>query len=243
MSNLVRRQFLATAGAGVATLALAPFDVQAVQEKKGGFTLPPLPYAPDALEPVIDAETMKIHHDKHHQAYVNGLNAAIKAAPALAGKSVSELLRGINGPGSVVPAAVRQAVINMGGGHINHSIFWQIMGPKAGGKPTGPLAKAIEKSFKSFDNFQKVFSAAAATQFGSGWAWLVLNGRKELEVVKLPNQNSPYMTGLAPLLGIDVWEHAYYLKYKNERPRYINEWWKVVNWKEVATRHERFLKA
>jgi Fe-Mn family superoxide dismutase len=240
MTHLARRDFLRAAGAGAATLALAPL-IDARQKdkgaKKGGpFTLPPLPYAYDALEPTIDAETMRIHHDRHHAAYVAGLNAAVAKEPSLAGKSVSALLRDINS----VPVAVRQAVRNMGGGHVNHTIFWEIMGPRAGGKPTGVLAKAIDAKFDSFDKFQKLFSTAAATQFGSGWAWLVLGPGRELQVVQRPNQDSPYMTKLVPLLGIDVWEHAYYLKYQNYRPKYIAAWWNVVNWKAVADRYGKF---
>jgi Fe-Mn family superoxide dismutase len=242
MTQLARRDFLRAAGAGAATLALAPL-IDARQKgkdkgaKKGGpFTLPPLPYAYDALEPTIDALTMKIHHDLHHGAYVAGLNAAVAKEPSLAGKSVSALLRDIRS----VPAAVRQQVINMGGGHVNHTIFWEIMGPGGGGKPTGVLAKAIDGKFGSFDSFQKLFSTAANTQFGSGWAWLVLGPGNELQIVQRPNQDSPYMTGLRPLLGLDVWEHAYYLKYKNGRAKYVGEWWKVVNWKAVADRYGKF---
>ncbi len=245
MSHLPRREFLATAGAGVATLALAPLATPALgaaaQVKKAEpkkalalFALPPLPYAYDALEPTIDKATMEIHHDKHHKAYVDGLNAAIKDEPSLSGKSVGTLLMNIN----TVPMPVRQRVINMGGGHLNHTIFWQTMGPKAGGEPTGALAAAINKTFKSFDGFKKAFHQAALTQFGSGWAWLVRNAKKEVQVLKFANQDSPYMTaGLKPLLGIDVWEHAYYLKYKNDRAKYVTEWWKVVNWKAVAARY------
>jgi Fe-Mn family superoxide dismutase len=242
MSQLARRQFLATAGAGVATLALAPLsfrDAQAARPKGAAFELPKLPYAYDALEPVIDKQTMMIHHTKHHQAYINGLNDAIKKAPVLAGKTLVEI---VSNP-MLAPAAVRRQVINMGGGDSNHRIFWRIMGPKGGGKPGGALAKAIDKAFKNFETFQKNFSQAAATQFGSGWAWLVLNAKKELEIVQRPNQNSPYMDGLKPVFGIDVWEHAYYLKYKNDRGKYIAEWWKVVNWTAVGARYDQFMRA
>ena len=235
MLHLTRRQLLWGAGAGAAALALNPLAPLAAlaAEDKPGFTLPPLPYAYDALEPHIDAETMRIHHDKHHQAYVNNLNAALKDQPELLKKNIADLLRDIKD----VPQGIRQAVINNGGGHANHSMFWQIMGPKAGGQPEGPLAKAIDDAFGSFDKFQKELSTKAATQFGSGWGWLVADQNGKLTVINAPNQNSPYMDGKTPLMGIDVWEHAYYLKYKNERPKYIAAWWNVVNWKTVADRH------
>jgi Fe-Mn family superoxide dismutase len=177
---------------------------------------------------------MQIHYTKHHQAYVNGLNAAIQKEPSLSGKTTGELLRTLTS----VPESVRTQVRNMGGGHLNHTIFWATMGPKKGGEPSGDLAKEIAKAFKNFDAFKKEFSQAAATQFGSGWAWLVLN-KKALQVVKLPNQDSPYLNGMVPLLGLDVWEHAYYLKYKNERPKYIEAWWNVVNWGAVAERYNK----
>jgi Fe-Mn family superoxide dismutase len=237
MPHLTRRQLLWGAGAGAAALALnplAPLSALAADDKPG-FTLPPLPYAYDALEPHIDAETMRIHHDKHHQAYVNNLNAALKDQPELLKKNVAEILADVKS----VPEGVRQAVINNGGGHANHTIFWLIMGPKAGGQPTGPLAKAIDDAFGSFDKFQKQLSTAGATQFGSGWAWLVADSTGKLAVRKAANQDSPYMVGVTPLLGVDVWEHAYYLKYKNDRPGYIKAWWNVVNWKTVEDRHAR----
>jgi Fe-Mn family superoxide dismutase len=240
MSHLPRREFLATAGAGVATLALAPAASAAAavaqkDKKVTLFNLPKLPYKYDALEPHIDAQTMEIHWDRHHRGYLNGLNAAIQKEPSLSGKSPGTLLRELTK--LKVPEAVRTQVRNMGGGFLNHNIFWEIMGPKKGGQPTGALAAAIEKAFKNFDAFKKVFSQMAATQFGSGWAWLVLSAKKELQVVQRPNQDSPYIDGLIPLLGLDVWEHAYYLKYKNERPRYIEAWWNVVNWDVVANRY------
>jgi Fe-Mn family superoxide dismutase len=195
------------------------------------FTLPPLPYAFDALEPSIDAQTMQIHHDKHHQAYVNNLNAALEKAPELQGKSLDDLMRGINS----VPESVRTAVRNNGGGHWNHSLFWQIMGPKSGGSPAGPLADAINSAFGSLDKFKEQFAAAAGSRFGSGWAWLVNDGGK-LSITSTPNQDNPLMEGKSAILGVDVWEHAYYLKYQNRRPDYVKAWWDVVNWNAVAER-------
>jgi Fe-Mn family superoxide dismutase len=191
-------------------------------------SLPSLPYAFDALEPSIDAQTMQIHHGKHHQAYVNNLNAAIEKAPELADKSLDELMRGINS----VPEAVRTAVRNNGGGHWNHSLFWQVMGPGKGGEPTGKLADAIKSAFGDFAKFKEQFGAAAAGRFGSGWAWLINDGGK-LSITSTPNQDNPLMEGKKAILGIDVWEHAYYLKYQNRRPDYLGAWWNVVNWNEV----------
>ena len=199
------------------------------------FSLPNLPYAPDALEPSIDKMTMEIHHGRHHKAYVDNLNKALEGQAALQNLSVEQLLRQIND----VPQNVRQAVINNGGGHANHSMFWLIMGPGAGGKPSGPLADAINASFGDFATLQAKVKEAAMGQFGSGWGWLVYADGK-LQVVKTPNQNSPYMDKQVPLMGIDVWEHAYYLKYQNKRADYIDAWWNVVNWNAIA---ERFSKA
>jgi Fe-Mn family superoxide dismutase len=195
--------------------------------------LPKLPYPYDALEPHIDARTMEIHHTKHHQAYVNGLNAALEKAPDLQNKSLEALLKGIN----TVPEAIRTAVRNHGGGHANHSMFWQIMGPKRGGSPTGKLADALKSTFGGFDKFKEQFAAAATARFGSGWAWLVSTGGK-LEVISTANQDNPMMDGKTPILGLDVWEHAYYLKYQNRRPDYIGAWWNTVNWEEVGRRFE-----
>ena len=198
------------------------------------FTLPPLPYDFAALEPHIDAKTMEIHHDKHHQAYVNNLNAAIEKAPELQGKSLEDLLKNVNS----APESVRTAVRNNGGGHWNHSFFWQIMAPKAGSQPSGALGDAIKSSFGGFDKFKEQFAAAAAGRFGSGWAWLLNDGGK-LSITSTPNQDNPLMDGKSPnavLLGIDVWEHAYYLKYQNRRPDYVTAWWNVVNWSEVGKR-------
>lgn len=195
------------------------------------FTLPPLPYANDALEPHIDAKTMEIHHTKHHQAYVNNLNAAIEKAPELANKSLDDLMRGIN----TVPEAVRTAVRNNGGGHWNHSLFWQLMGPGKGGEPTGKLADAIKSAFGDFAKFKEQFGAAGVGRFGSGWAWLINDGGK-LSITSTPNQDNPLMEGKNAILGLDVWEHAYYLKYQNRRPDYITAWWNVVDWDTVAAR-------
>jgi len=195
------------------------------------FTLPALPYAYDALEPHIDARTMEIHHTKHHQAYVNNLNAALEKAPELQGKSLDDLMRGINS----VPEAVRTAVRNNGGGHWNHSLFWELMGPNKGGEPTGALADAIKQSFGDFSKLKEQFATAATGRFGSGWAWLVNDGGK-LSITSTPNQDNPLMDGKRAILGLDVWEHAYYLKYQNRRPDYITSWWNVVNWDAVAAR-------
>ncbi|HSA57577.1 MAG TPA: superoxide dismutase [Gemmatimonadaceae bacterium] len=196
--------------------------------------LPALPYAFDALEPHIDAQTMQIHHGKHHQAYVNNLNAALDKQPDLHQKSLDDLLGGLNS----VPEGIRTAVRNNGGGHWNHTMFWQIMGPKAGGEPGGKLADAIKSSFGDFTKFREQFAAAAAGRFGSGWAWLVRDGGK-LSITSTPNQDNPLMDGRKAsdiLLGLDVWEHAYYLKYQNRRPDYVTAWWNVVNWREVEKR-------
>lgn len=193
------------------------------------FELPKLAYAYDALEPYIDARTMEIHHTKHHNAYITNLNGAVEKTPELAGKSLVELLSNLN----AVPEGVRMVVRNHGGGTYNHNLFWEIMGPKAGGTPTGDLAKAIDASFTSFDNFKAEFDKAATTRFGSGWAWLVKKG-SGLAVVSTANQDSPLSDGLTPILGIDVWEHAYYLNYQNRRPDYIAAFWNVVNWNAVA---------
>jgi Fe-Mn family superoxide dismutase len=198
------------------------------------FTLPPLPYAANALEPHIDAKTMEIHHGKHHQAYVTNLNAAIDKAPDLKGKSIEQLLSGLSG----VPEAVRTAVRNNGGGHWNHSLFWELMGPNAGGTPTGKLGDAINAAFGDFEKFKEQFAAAAAGRFGSGWVWLLNEGGK-LSITSSPNQDNPLMDGKSPnsvLLGLDVWEHAYYLHYQNRRPDYVKAWWNVVNWSAVEKR-------
>jgi superoxide dismutase, Fe-Mn family len=196
--------------------------------------LPALPYAHDALEPYIDAQTMEIHHGRHHATYVNNLNAALEGYTALAEKSIEDLLRNID----QVPESIRTAVRNNGGGHANHSLFWQIMSPNGGGEPSGELANAINQAFGSFDRFKEEFTKAATTRFGSGWAWLVVKKDGSLAVTSTPNQDSPLMDGDTPILGLDVWEHAYYLKYQNKRPEYIKAFWNVVNWDEVAKRYQ-----
>ncbi len=196
-------------------------------------TLPALPYDFAALEPHIDTQTMQIHHGKHHQAYVNNLNAALDKHAELHQKTLEELLRNINS----VPEDIRTAVRNNAGGHHNHSLFWTIMAPKGGGEPSGVLGDAIGKTFGGFPKFKEQFVAAATTRFGSGWAWLTKTGGK-LEISSSANQDSPLMDGKVPILGLDVWEHAYYLKYQNRRPDYISAWWNVVNWPEVAKRFE-----
>jgi Fe-Mn family superoxide dismutase len=195
------------------------------------FTLPALPYDFTALEPHIDAKTMEIHHGKHHQTYVNNLNAAIEKAPELASKSLDDLMRNVN----KLPEAVRTAIRNNGGGHWNHSMFWQIMAAKAGGEPGGNLASAIKSAFGDFAKFREQFSAAGVGRFGSGWAWLINTGGK-LSITSTPNQDNPLMDGQKAIMGLDVWEHAYYLKYQNRRPDYIQAWWNVVNWKEIEKR-------
>lgn len=195
------------------------------------YTLPDLPYAYDALEPYIDVETMHLHHDKHHNTYVTNLNAAIDKHPELATKSVEELIADMDS----IPEDIRTAVRNNGGGHANHSFFWEIMAPNAGGAPTGEIKDAIDATFGSFDKMKEEFKTAATGRFGSGWAWLVLNNDK-LEVTSTPNQDSPLMDGKTPVLGLDVWEHAYYLNYKNVRPDYIDAFWNLVNWAEVNKR-------
>jgi len=199
------------------------------------FTLPPLPYDYAALEPHIDTQTMQIHHDKHHAAYVNNLNAALESHPNLASQNIEDILRNIN----EVPEAARQAVINNGGGHANHTLFWEIMGPTGGGAPTGALAEAITKAFGSFADFKAKINDAGVKRFGSGWSWLVLDRNGSLQVLSTANQDSPLMQGQTPLLGVDVWEHAYYLKYQNLRPKYLEAWWNTVNWAEVAKRFGR----
>jgi len=196
------------------------------------FTLPPLPYAPNALEPHIDTMTMEIHHGKHHNAYVTNLNKALESAPALAGKTVEELLANNC---AIVPENIRTAVRNNGGGHMNHSMFWKIMGPGAGGAPTGHVAQAINAAFGSFDAFKEKFNAAGAGRFGSGWAWLIKTS-SGVEITSTANQDNPIMEGKNAVMGCDVWEHAYYLKYQNRRPDYLAAWWNVVNWKEVEAR-------
>lgn len=200
------------------------------------FELPALPYAFDALEPHIDARTMEIHHGKHHQAYVNNLNAALEGHPDLQNKSIEELMRNLNS----VPESIRTAVRNNGGGHANHAMFWKLMSSNGGGEPGGELGQAINSTFGSFANLKDQVNKAGATRFGSGWAWLVVDGSGKLEVTSTPNQDTPLSEGKTPILGVDVWEHAYYLKYQNRRPDYLAAWWNVVNWDQVA---ENYTKA
>ncbi len=204
------------------------------------FELPPLPYDYNALEPHIDEQTMRLHHDKHHLAYTNGLNAALEKHPELGGWPIEKVLSHIN----AVPEDIRNAVNFHGGGYLNHTIFWQNMSPSGGGEPTGALAEAIRSAFGSFAEFKEKFSTAAAGIQGSGWAWLVYNPlTKSVQIQTMPNQTSPLTLGLTPLLGLDVWEHAYYLKYQNRRPEYIQAWWNVVNWEDAAKRYEEAQQA
>jgi Fe-Mn family superoxide dismutase len=233
---LSRRQLLQAAGAGAAALLLTG-RVRAVLAEEGlkgtyPFELPKLPYAFDALEPHIDARTMEIHHDRHHKAYVDNLNAALKEHEGLHKKTIGELIAGLND----LPKSVQTAVRNNGGGHLNHSLFWQMMTKDGGGQPTGELARAINDAFGSFEKFQEAMTKAGMTRFGSGWAWLV-HDKNKLNVVSTANQDSPVTDGAVPLLGVDVWEHAYYLKYQNKRADYVKAWWNVVNWKDVAERY------
>ena len=197
------------------------------------FSLPDLPYAHDALEPHIDTRTMQIHHGKHHQGYTSKLNAALEGHEDLQGKSVEDILRDID----AVPEAIRGAVRNNGGGYANHSLFWTVMAPDGGGDPSGELADAINDACGSFEAFKTQFAAAAGGRFGSGWAWLAVDGDGNLEVYSTANQDSPYMQGHTPILGLDVWEHAYYLNYQNRRPDYVSAWWNVVNWDQVASNY------
>jgi superoxide dismutase, Fe-Mn family len=196
--------------------------------------LPPLPYGYDALEPTIDQETMTLHHDKHHAAYVNNLNTALEKYPDLQGKSVEELIKDLNS----VPEDIRAAVRNNCGGHVNHTMFWEIMGPNGGGEPTGAIADAIKESFGSFEDFKKQFNDAGAKRFGSGWVWLVRGSDGKLQITSTANQDNPMMEGQYPIMGNDVWEHAYYLTYRNRRPEYLESWWKVVNWDAINQRFQ-----
>ncbi len=200
------------------------------------YELPPLPYPNDALEPHIDAATMEIHHDKHHQAYITNLNKALEGHADLGSKPINELIADL----SAVPESARTAVRNNGGGHANHSFFWKIMGPNGGGEPTGELAEAITETFGGLDALKEKINAAGAGRFGSGWSWLVLSKDKKLEVISTPNQDSPIMDGHTPILGVDVWEHAYYLKYQNKRPDYLKAWWNTLNWAAI---NENYLAA
>lgn len=199
------------------------------------FELPPLPYDYSALEPAIDTQTMQIHHDKHHAAYVTNLNNALQGVQGFDGVVVEDVLRRLND----VPEAARTAVRNNAGGHANHSMFWRIMKPNGGGEPSGALADAINSTFGSFDQFKTTFNDNGAKRFGSGWTWLVIDGQGKLQALSTPNQDSPLLDGLFPVMGNDVWEHAYYLKYQNRRPDYLSAWWSVVNWDEIAKRFQQ----
>lgn len=229
-----RREFLqqaAVMGGGAFLLSNLP-NLPAGNTTADAFKLPELPYAYDALEDVIDKQTMTIHHTKHHQTYVTKLNETVAAHAGLAGRSLEDLIRNINS----LPETARTAIRNHGGGHHNHSLFWQVMRPKqVDNAPTGQLAEHISSTFGSFDKFKEGFTKNALDQFGSGWSWLVMH-KNQLELMKTPNQDSPLMEGKIPLLGIDVWEHAYYLKYQNRRPDYVAAWWQVVNWETVAAK-------
>jgi len=225
---------------GFASLAVGMFGDRLMAQAPppapaGPYTLPPLPYAYDALEPHIDAETMRIHHDKHHQAYISNANKLLEGQPGLAKLTPAELLLKLD----QAPESLRTGLRNNVGGHFNHSLFWLMMSPKGGGAPSGELAAAIQSTFGSFEEFKARFSDAALKRFGSGWAWLVINGSRRLEILSTPNQDPPLLDGQKPLLGLDVWEHAYYLKYQNRRPDYVAAWWNVVNWPFVE---EQFAK-
>lgn len=238
MTEITRRNMLSLSAAGAATVLthsyLGANAAAALDTKKEAFSLAPLPYDYDALDPHIDEQTMRIHHGKHHQAYINNLNAVVADTPSLQGKSLEELLRGIQD----VPSDARQKVINHGGGHANHMLFWEIMSPKGGGEPAGNLAEAIKRQFGSFAKFREDFAKTAGGVFGSGWAWLVVHNGK-LIIAPTANQDSPLMRGAVPLLGLDVWEHAYYLKYQNRRPDYVQAWFNVVNWEQVGKNYAK----
>jgi Fe-Mn family superoxide dismutase len=247
--TLKRRSFLFLLGASAGAYGLnawrspglmgAAWGAEAPSGGVKAFEVPPLPYAYDALEPHIDAQTMRFHHDKHHTAYVNKLNAALEKHPKLMGKTAEQLLRGIN----TIPEDIRQTVRDNGGGHVNHTMFWSIMSPNGGGEPTGAIASAINQTFGSFAEFKKQFNSAGEKRFGSGWAWLVRTKDGKLQIVSTPNQDSPLIEGNYPIMGNDVWEHAYYLKYQNRRADYLNAWWNVVNWDEINKRFEQATKA
>lgn len=237
MADVSRRTILTAAAslplARFAGAAPVPADSEPPIQTDGPFVLPPLPYTPDALEKAIDAQTMTIHHDRHHAAYVKNLNDAIKKAPEeWQTKSVEELLANLDH----LPRDIRDAVRNNAGGHDNHSIFWTIMSPSGGGAPSGRIAEIIDREFGGFDNFKAKFEDTGAKRFGSGWVWLVLNKNKKYEIVSRPNQDSPRIDGMVPIMGNDVWEHAYYLRYQNKRADYLKAWWNVVNWASINDR-------
>ena len=235
---VTRRDVLKTLGAGAAVLGLGAITAPAATSGAKAattpqpFALPKLDYAYDALEPHIDAQTMEIHHSKHHQAYITNANNALKNQPSLQGKSAEEMVKDLN----ALPQAVRTTLRNNVGGHLNHAHFWRVLGPKAGGVPRDEIATAIDQAFGSFDKFKTQFASAAAGRFGSGWAWLTLKDGK-LAITSTANQDTPLSSGAVPLLGLDVWEHAYYLKYQNRRPDYVTAFWNVVNWQQVAANY------
>ncbi|MGQ4648242.1 Fe-Mn family superoxide dismutase [Lyngbya aestuarii] len=244
--SLNRRNFLILLGAATGTMALGAFPAagEPLVENPSGdqplvnedtFQLPPLPYDYSALEPYIDAETMRFHHDKHHAAYIKNLNAAVNKYPKLKSMSAEDLLRNLHR----VPQDIRTTIRNNGGGYVNHKMFWETMDPDGGGEPTGSIATAINETFGSFEAFQELFNEAGSKLFGSGWAWLVLDPKGKLQVTNSQNQDSPLIKGMYPIMGNDVWEHAYYLKYRNDRREYLKQWWNVVNWEEVNRRFEQ----
>ncbi len=230
----LNKMFLLLCTALICNLLMMNY-VKAEEQKKDIFKLPSLPYSYDALEPYIDAQTMKIHHQKHHQAYVDKLNEAVSKYPELTDKSLEYILANLD----VMPADIREKIRNNGGGHYNHSFFWTIMAKDKGGEPKGKLKQDIDNAFGSFDNFKKEFKAAALDRFGSGWAWLVKDKYGKLRIISTGNQDNPVMIGLSPVMGIDVWEHAYYLKYQNKRGDYIDNWWNVVNWDEIEKKYKK----
>jgi superoxide dismutase, Fe-Mn family len=237
---LNRRNFLTLLSASTGAIALGSTRMNSawaldLAQADAPFSLLPLPYAYNALEPHIDEKTMRFHHDKHHAAYVTNLNQAIAKHPELKGKSVEDLLQSLN----TVPEDIRTTVRNNGGGHLNHTMFWEIMTPNGGGEPTGAIAIAIQSTFGDFANFKKQFNQAGASRFGSGWAWLVRTKDGKLQVTSTANQDSPYLDGNYPIMGNDVWEHAYYLKYQNRRADYLDAWWNVVNWNAINQRFEQ----
>jgi Fe-Mn family superoxide dismutase len=230
LRTFLSRSAATLAASGAASLLAPASRAEAAITWSAEYTLPPLPYDYGALEPHIDAETMHLHHDKHHQAYLDKLKAALESHPELAAMKPADLLKDL----AKIPEDIRTAVQNQGGGHVNHSFFWKIMGPAKGAKPTGKLAEAIDKAFGSFDAFKTKFAEEAGKRFGSGWAWLVTPGDGTVKIVTTANQDSPLSQGLTPILGLDVWEHAYYLKYRNVRPDYVSNWWSVVNWDQAS---------
>lgn len=239
---LNRRNFLLLSGASISTLALATLPkitlAQSSEEVSDGpFEFSPLPYDYNALEPYIDEETMRFHHDKHYAAYTRNFNQAVSSYPELANKSADDILRDFDN----IPEDIANTVRNNGGGYVNHKMFWEIMSPDGGGEPTGEIAEAIISTFGSFAAFQEEFNTAGSQQFGSGWAWLVLDNNNQLQVMGTANQDSPLMSGMSPIMGNDVWEHAYYLKYRNARGEYLNQWWNVVNWTEINNRYQQAL--